>query len=275
MKNKPAPRGNLASGSDKPAPRGNLASGSEPVIDIRGVTKSFGDREVLLGVDLEVAEHEVVALIGASGSGKSTLLRCVDLLEDIDDGDIFLDGEVITDPSVDTVEVRRKLGVVFQAYNLFPHLNVIENVTLGRIRAGGVGKAEAEEQAVGLLARFGLEGREQDRPDNLSGGQQQRVAIARAFAGRPRAMLLDEVTSALDPELVGEVLRAVRDLRSEGVTMLIATHEMGFAREVADRVGFLHEGKLLEISPPAELLESPKEPETQKFLRRLLEAGRA
>ena len=260
---------------NKPAPRGNLASGSEPVIDIRGVTKSFGDREVLLGVDLEVAEHEVVALIGASGSGKSTLLRCVDLLEDIDDGDIFLDGEVITDPSVDTVEVRRKLGVVFQAYNLFPHLNVIENVTLGRIRAGGVGKAEAEEQAVGLLARFGLEGREQDRPDNLSGGQQQRVAIARAFAGRPRAMLLDEVTSALDPELVGEVLRAVRDLRSEGVTMLIATHEMGFAREVADRVGFLHEGKLLEISPPAELLESPKEPETQKFLRRLLEAGRA
>ncbi len=248
---------------------------SPPVIEIRGVTKSFGEREVLRGIDLQVAEHEAVALIGASGSGKSTLLRCVDLLEDIDDGDIFLDGDVITDPSVNAVDVRRKLGVVFQAYNLFPHLNVIENVTLGRIRAGGVSREEAEEQAVKLLARFGLEGREQDRPDNLSGGQQQRVAIARAFAARPRAMLLDEVTSALDPELVGSVLRAVRDLRSEGVTMLIATHEMGFAREVADRVGFIHEGKLLEVCPPAELLENPAEPETKKFLRRLLEAGRA
>jgi polar amino acid transport system ATP-binding protein len=246
-----------------------------PVLEIRGVTKSFGDREVLRGIDLEVAEHEAVALIGASGSGKSTLLRCVDLLEDIDDGDIFIDGEVITDPSVNTVEVRRKLGVVFQAYNLFPHLNVIDNVTLGRVRAGGSSRAEAEEQAVKLLARFGLEGREHDRPDNLSGGQQQRVAIARAFSARPRAMLLDEVTSALDPELVGEVLRAVRDLRSEGVTMLLATHEMGFAREVADRVGFIHEGRLLETGPPEQLLENPAEPETKKFLRRLLEAGRA
>jgi polar amino acid transport system ATP-binding protein len=248
---------------------------SAPVIEVRGVTKSFGDLEVLRGVDLEVAEHEAVALIGASGSGKSTLLRCIDLLEDIDDGDIFLDGEVITDPSVNTVGVRRRLGVVFQAYNLFPHLNVMENVILGRVRAGGVGREEAEEQAMKLLARFGLEGREHERPDNLSGGQQQRVAIVRAFAGRPRAMLLDEVTSALDPELVGEVLRAVRDLRSEGVTMLLATHEMGFAKEVADRVGFLHEGRLLEIGPPAQLLEDPQEPETKKFLRRLLEAGRA
>jgi polar amino acid transport system ATP-binding protein len=248
---------------------------SVPVIEVRGVTKSFGDLEVLRGVDLEVAEHEAVALIGASGSGKSTLLRCIDLLEDIDDGDIFLDGDVITDPSVHTVGVRRRLGVVFQAYNLFPHLNVMENVILGRVRAGGVSRAEAEEQAVKLLARFGLEGREHERPDNLSGGQQQRVAIVRAFAGRPRAMLLDEVTSALDPELVGEVLRAVRDLRSEGVTMLLATHEMGFAKEVADRVGFLHEGRLLEIGPPAQLLEDPQEPETKKFLRRLLEAGRA
>jgi len=214
-------------------------------------------------------------LIGASGSGKSTLLRCIDLLEDIDDGDIFLDGDVITDPSVNSVEVRRKLGVVFQAYNLFPHLNVMENVILGRVRAGGASREEAEEQALELLARFGLEGRELERPDNLSGGQQQRVAIVRAFASRPRAMLLDEVTSALDPELVGEVLRAVRDLRSEGVTMLLATHEMGFAKEVADRVGFLHEGKLLEIGPPAQLLEDPQQPETKKFLRRLLEAGRA
>jgi polar amino acid transport system ATP-binding protein len=248
---------------------------SAPVIEIRGVTKSFGDLEVLKGVDLEVAEHEAVALIGASGSGKSTLLRCIDLLEDIDDGDIFLDGDVITDPSVDTVGTRRKLGVVFQAYNLFPHLNVIENVTLGLVRAGGTSRNEAEAQALKVLARFGLEGRERERPENLSGGQQQRVAIARAFAARPRAMLLDEVTSALDPELVGEVLRAVRDLRSEGVTMLLATHEMGFAKEVADRVGFLHEGRLLEIGPPAQLLEDPQEPETKKFLRRLLEAGRA
>ena len=248
---------------------------SAPVIEIRGVTKAFGELEVLKGVDLEVAEHEAVALIGASGSGKSTLLRCIDLLEDIDDGDIFLDGEVITDPSVNAVDVRRRLGVVFQAYNLFPHLNVMENVILGRVRAGDVSRAEAEEQAVKLLARFGLEGRERERPDNLSGGQQQRVAIVRAFAARPRAMLLDEVTSALDPELVGEVLRAVRDLRSEGVTMLLATHEMGFAKEVADRVGFLHEGRLLEIGPPAQLLEDPQEPETKKFLRRLLEAGRA
>ncbi|MDQ3729267.1 MAG: amino acid ABC transporter ATP-binding protein [Actinomycetota bacterium] len=259
----------------KPAPRGNLAFGSGPVLDIRGVTKSFGEREVLRGVDLEVAEHEAVALIGASGSGKSTLLRCIDLLEDIDDGDIFLDGALITDPSVDTVGVRRRLGVVFQSYNLFPHLNVIENVILGRVRAGGVERAEAETQAISLLARFGLEGRELDRPENLSGGQQQRVALVRAFAARPRAMLLDEVTSALDPELVGEVLRAVRDLRTEGVTMLLATHEMGFAREVADRVGFLHEGRLIEIGPPAQLLESPAEPETKRFLRRLLEAGRA
>jgi len=247
----------------------------QPVIQIDGVTKAFGELEVLKGVDLEVAEHEAVALIGASGSGKSTLLRCIDLLEDIDDGDIFLDGEVITDPSVDTVDVRRKLGVVFQAYNLFPHLNVMENVILGRVRAGGMDRAEAEEQARKLLARFGLEGREKERPDNLSGGQQQRVAIVRAFAARPRAMLLDEVTSALDPELVGEVLRAVRDLRTEGVTMLLATHEMGFAKEVADRVGFLHEGRLIEIGPPAQLLEDPQEPETKKFLRRLLEAGRA
>ena len=246
-----------------------------PVIEIRGVTKAFADLEVLHGVDLQVAEHEAVALIGASGSGKSTLLRCIDLLEDIDDGDILLDGEVITDPSVDAVGVRRKLGVVFQAYNLFPHLDVMENVILGRVRAGGIARDEAEAQALELLARFGLEGREHERPDNLSGGQQQRVAIVRAFAARPRAMLLDEVTSALDPELVGEVLRAVRDLRSEGVTMLLATHEMGFAKEVADRVGFLHEGKLLEIGPPGQLLENPQEPETKKFLRRLLEAGRA
>jgi polar amino acid transport system ATP-binding protein len=245
-----------------------------PVLEIRGVTKAFGENEVLNGIDLEVGDHEAVALIGASGSGKSTLLRCIDLLEAIDDGDIFLDGEVITDPSVDPVAVRRRLGLIFQAYNLFPHLSVIDNVVLGITRAHGVERAEAEATAAALLARFGLAGREREDPDRLSGGQQQRVAIARAFAARPRAMLLDEVTSALDPELVGEVLEAVRDLKGEGVTMLLATHEMGFAREVADRVGYLHEGRLVELGPPEQVLSDPERPETQRFLRRLLEAGR-
>ncbi|MEO7198538.1 MAG: amino acid ABC transporter ATP-binding protein [Solirubrobacterales bacterium] len=247
---------------------------SAPVIDVRGVTKAFGDREVLKGIDLAIDEHQAVALIGASGSGKSTLLRCIDLLIEIDDGDILLDGNVITDPSVDPVGVRRRLGLVFQAYNLFPHLNVIDNVTLGITRAHGIGREEARASAREMLARFGLEGREQEHPSNLSGGQQQRVAIARAFATRPRAMLLDEVTSALDPELVGEVLAAVRDLKAEGVTMLIATHEMSFAREVADTIGFLHEGRLLEVGPPERILENPAEPQTQRFLRRLLAAGR-
>jgi len=245
-----------------------------PVLKIEGVTKAYGEREVLRGIDLEVAEHEAVALIGASGSGKTTLLRCVDLLEDIDDGDIYLDGEVITDPSVDAVAVRRKLGFVFQAYNLFPHLNVLDNVTLGAIKARGIPREEAERSAKALLERFGLGGREHDRPDELSGGQQQRVALARALGARPRAMLLDEVTSALDPELVGEVLEAVRELKEEGVTMLIATHEMSFAREVADRVGFLHEGRLVEVGPPEQILSDPQRPETKAFLRRLLEAHR-
>ena len=246
-----------------------------PVIEVRGVTKSFGEREVLKGIDLAVHEHKAVALIGASGSGKSTLLRCIDLLTEIDDGDIFLDGEVTTDLSVDPVRVRRKLGFVFQAYNLFPHLSVLDNVTLGIVRAEGVDRKEADEQAREILGRFGLAGREADRPTYLSGGQQQRVAIARAFATRPRAMLLDEVTSALDPELVGEVLAAVRDLKAEGVTMIIATHEMSFAREVADTVGFLHEGRLVEVGPPERVLEDPEAPETKVFLRRLLAAGRA
>ncbi len=246
-----------------------------PVLEIREVTKAFGEREVLRGVDLSVAEHEAVALIGASGSGKSTLLRCIDLLEEIDDGDILLDGEVITDPSVKPVGVRRRLGVVFQAYNLFPHLSALENVILGERRAHGATRSEAEERGRALLERFGLAGREDDRPDNLSGGQQQRVAIARAFAGRPRALLLDEVTSALDPELVGEVLAAVRDLKAEGMTMVIATHEMAFAREVADEVAFLHEGRIVESGPPQRVLGEPQQPETRRFLSRLLEAGRA
>ncbi|MBK5218756.1 MAG: amino acid ABC transporter ATP-binding protein [Thermoleophilia bacterium] len=245
-----------------------------PVLELRGVTKAFGERQVLRGIDLTVTEHEAIALIGASGSGKSTLLRCIDLLEEIDDGDVLLDGEVITDPSVDPVAVRRRLGLVFQAYNLFPHLTALQNVVLGEMRAHGVSRAEAEESGRALLARFGLAGREDDRPDNLSGGQQQRVAIARAFSGRPRALLLDEVTSALDPELVGEVLAAVRDLKGEGLTMVIATHEMSFAREVADEVAFLHEGRIVEAGPPAKVLGEPERPETRRFLSRLLEAGR-
>jgi polar amino acid transport system ATP-binding protein len=253
----------------------SAAAPGDPVLEIRGVTKAFGEREVLRGIDLTVREHEAVALIGASGSGKSTLLRCIDLLEEIDDGDVFLDGEVITDPAVDPVAVRRRLGLVFQAYNLFPHMTALENVILGERRAHGSSKAEADERGRALLARFGLAGREDDSPDKLSGGQQQRVAIARAFAGRPRALLLDEVTSALDPELVGEVLQAVRDLKQEGMTMVIATHEMTFAREVADQVAFLHEGRILEQGPPLQVLASPKQEETRRFLSRLLEAGRA
>jgi polar amino acid transport system ATP-binding protein len=247
---------------------------SAPVLEVRGVTKAFGANEVLHGVDLAVAEHQAVAVIGASGSGKSTLLRCIDLLLEIDDGDIFLDGQVITDPSVDPVSVRRRLALVFQAYNLFPHLTALENIVLGDRYAHGATKEEAAERARRLLDRLGLAGREDERPEDLSGGQQQRVAIARAFAGRPRALLLDEVTSALDPELVGEVLEAIRDVKQEGVTMLIVTHEMSFAREVADLVGFLHEGRIIELGPPDQVLVDPERPETKRFLRRLLEAGR-
>ena len=246
-----------------------------PVIEVRGVTKAFGEVPVLRGIDLVVPEHGAVALIGASGSGKSTLLRCIDLLEAIDDGDVLLDGEVVTDPSVEPVAVRRRLGMVFQAFNLFPHLTAVENVALAPMRAQGVGREEARARAAELLARFGLAGREGERPDNLSGGQQQRVAIARALATRPRALLLDEITSALDPELVGEVLEVVRDLKAQGTTMLVTTHEMGFARDVADEVCFLHEGRILERGAPAAVLDAPEQPETQRFLRRLLEARRA
>jgi polar amino acid transport system ATP-binding protein len=225
-------------------------------------------------VDLEVREHQAIAIIGASGSGKSTLLRCVDLLEEIDDGDVFLDGEVMTDPGVDPVSVRRRLGVVFQAYNLFPHLTAMENVVLGATRAHGMARDEAADRARTLFERFGLAGREDERPDELSGGQQQRVAIVRALVGRPRALLFDEITSALDPELVGEVLEAVRELKTAGMTMLIVTHEMSFAREVADFVGFLHDGRILELGSPEKLMTEPEQPETRRFLRRLLEAGR-
>jgi len=244
------------------------------VIECRGVTKAFGDQPVLRGIDLRLDEHEAVALIGASGSGKSTLLRCIDLLEEIDDGDVLVDGEVVTDPGVNPTAVRRRLGMVFQSFNLFPNLTVLENVALAPIRAHGTGREEARSRARELLDRFGLAGREDEHPDNLSGGQQQRVAIARALAPHPRALLLDEVTSALDPELVGEVLSAIRDLKVEGVTMLVATHEMGFARDVADEVCFLHEGAILERGAPERFFGAPERPETQRFLRRLIDAGR-
>jgi polar amino acid transport system ATP-binding protein len=242
------------------------------VLQVVGVTKAYGDADVLRGIDLEVPEHDAIALIGASGSGKSTLLRCVDLLEEIDDGDVLLDGQVITDPAVNPIEVRRRLGMVFQSFNLFPHMTVLENVVLGPVRAQRTSADEARERGRELLARFGLGGREAERPDNLSGGQQQRVAIVRALATNPRALLLDEVTSALDPELVGEVLGVIRDLKTDGMTMIIATHEMAFARDVADEVCFLHDGRILERGAPAQIFSAPEQPETQRFLRRLLEA---
>jgi polar amino acid transport system ATP-binding protein len=245
------------------------------VLEVRGVTKAYGDRQVLRGIDLAVPEHHAVALIGASGSGKSTLLRCIDLLEAIDDGDVLLDGDVVTDPSVDPVRVRRRLGMVFQHFNLFPHLSVLDNVTLAPVRAHGRSRTEAGARARELLARFGLQGREDDHPDDLSGGQQQRVAIARALATDPRALLLDEVTSALDPELVGDVLDAIRELKAGGMTMVIATHEMGFARQIADRICFLYQGVILEQGPPEQIFGNPREERTQAFLKRIIEAGRA
>jgi polar amino acid transport system ATP-binding protein len=242
------------------------------VLELRGVTKSYDAHEVLQGIDLQVGEHEAIALIGASGSGKSTLLRCIDLLEEIDDGDIYLDGECITVPGINPVPIRRKLGLVFQSFNLFPHMSVLENVTLGATRAQGMPKTEAHERGMSLLERFGLADRGGDYPDRLSGGQQQRVAIARALVTNPRAILLDEVTSALDPELVGEVLEVIRGLKQEGMTMIIATHEMTFASEVADLVCFLESGRIVESGPPEQLLTAPARPETQRFLARVLMA---
>jgi polar amino acid transport system ATP-binding protein len=236
--------------------------------------KVFGEHVVLGGVDLTVHEHEVVVLIGASGSGKSTLLRCVNLLEVVDDGVIRLDDEDITDPRVDVDAVRRRIGIVFQAFNLFPHMSVLDNVTLAPRVVGGVPRAEAEERALALLARIGLEAKARDFPDRLSGGQQQRTAIVRALANDPRLLLLDEVTSALDPELVGEVLTLVRELKEQGMTILMATHEMGFARQVADRVVFLDGGVVLEEGPPEQVLGDPVHPRTRQFLRRIIEAGR-
>ncbi|NEB78819.1 amino acid ABC transporter ATP-binding protein [Streptomyces sp. SID14478] len=245
-----------------------------PVLRMESVRKTFGDAVVLRDVDLDVAPHSVTALIGASGSGKSTLLRCAGLLEEIDDGAIWLDGEEITDPRVNADAVRRRIGVVFQAYNLFPHMTVLENVTLAPRRVHGVARDEAEEQARALLKRLGLDAKAREYPDRLSGGQQQRAAIVRALAVRPRLLLLDEVTAALDPELVGEVLDVVRDLKDEGMTMVLATHEMSFAREVADQVCFLEGGVLLERGAPEEVFGDPRQERTRQFLRRIVEAGR-
>ncbi|MEU2096278.1 amino acid ABC transporter ATP-binding protein [Streptomyces globisporus] len=249
-------------------------AGTAPVLRMEAVRKSFGTSLVLRGVDLEVAPHTVTALIGASGSGKSTLLRCANLLEEVDDGAIFLDGEEITDPRADADAVRRRIGVVFQAYNLFPHLTVLQNITLAPRRVHGLSRARAEADARELLERLGLGAKADEYPDRLSGGQQQRAAIVRALAVRPRLLLLDEITAALDPELVGEVLGLVREVKKDGMTMVIATHEMAFAREVADQVCFLDAGVVLERGTPEEVFGAPREERTQRFLRRIVAAGR-
>ena len=245
-----------------------------PVLESDAVWKSFGDLDVLSGIDLAVDEHEVVVLIGASGSGKSTLLRCINLLERVDDGTIRLDGVDITDPRVDADDVRRKIGIVFQAFNLFPHMTALDNVALAPRVVGGKSREQAREKAAQLLARVGLADKAGEYPDRLSGGQQQRTAIVRALANEPRLLLLDEVTSALDPELVGEVLSLVRSLKEQGTTILMATHEMGFARQVADRVYFLDRGIIVETGPPEQVLANPVEERTRQFLSRIIEAGR-
>ena len=245
-----------------------------PAVAIEDLHKSFGRLEVLRGIDLTVAEHEVICLIGASGSGKSTLLRCVNLLEPIDAGRIFLGGDEITDPSVDLDRVRRRVGIVFQAFNLFPHMSVLANVTLAPRKVLGRSPRQAEAEAVALLERFGLADKRAEFPDRLSGGQQQRVAIVRALAMQPDVLLLDEVTSALDPELVAEVLEVIRELAAAGMTMVIATHEMGFARDIANRVCFLDAGRILEQGPPEAIFGAPREERTQRFLQRIIDAGR-
>ncbi|GAA0398841.1 amino acid ABC transporter ATP-binding protein [Microbispora corallina] len=244
------------------------------LLTIDGVWKQYHDHSVLRGIDLEVAPHEVVCLIGASGSGKSTLLRCVNLLETIDDGAIFLDDAEITDVRADPDEVRKRIGMVFQSYNLFPHMTVLDNITLAPRRVHGVRPREAEEQARELLDRFGLSDKAGEYPDRLSGGQQQRVAVIRAVATQPRLLLLDEVTSALDPALVTEVLGVIRELKDAGMTMILATHEMGFARDIADTVCFLDGGVLLERGSPEQIFTAPEHPRTREFLQRILEARR-
>jgi polar amino acid transport system ATP-binding protein len=241
---------------------------------LEGVYKSYDGLRVLKGIDLTVADHEVICLIGASGSGKSTLLKCVNLLEPIDGGRIVVEGEEITAPDVDVNRIRRHIGIVFQSFNLFPHMTVLRNITLAPMKVLGTSRAEAEAQAAELLQRFGLSEKREEYPDRLSGGQQQRTAIVRALAMNPDIMLLDEVTSALDPELVAEVLNVIRGLAEIGMTMVIATHEMGFARDIANRVCFLEDGVILEQGPPEQIFTAPQNPRTQQFLQRIIDAGR-
>ena len=247
---------------------------SDPLLRVRGLRKAFGDHVVLDDLDLDVAPHECLVLIGASGSGKSTLLRCVDLLETVDDGVVELEGRDVTDPRIDVDAVRARMGIVFQAFNLFPHMSVLDNVTLAPRTVHKVLREQAEAKALDMLERVGLRERARVYPDQLSGGQQQRVAIARALVNDPVLMLFDEVTSALDPELVGEVLGLLRELKDDGTTMIVATHEMGFARDVADEVCFLDAGRVLERGPAAQVLGDPAQPRTRQFLRRIIEAGR-
>jgi polar amino acid transport system ATP-binding protein len=243
-------------------------------LDIRDVHKSYGDTKVLDGVSISVDKHEVVCLIGASGSGKSTLLKCVNALEPVNSGEILIDGDRVTGRGVDVNRLRRSVGMVFQSYNLFPHMTVLENLILAPQKVLGLKREEAEVQAIDLLSKVGMEEKAKSYPDQLSGGQQQRVAIVRAMTMRPQALLLDEITAALDPELVGDVLQIVRDLASAGMTMVLATHEMGFAREVASQVCFLHQGKILERGKPEDIFEHPQEERTRQFLARVLSSGR-
>ena len=243
-------------------------------LQVDGLVKCYGERVVLDGIDLAVDEHQVVCLIGPSGSGKSTLLRCIDLLDPIDGGRVLLDGEDITGRGANANSVRRRIGIVFQSFNLFPHMTVIDNVTLGPRKVQRVAAADAEARAMAVMERLSVAEHAKKYPEQLSGGQQQRVALARCLVSDPEILLLDEVTSALDPELVGEVLSSIRDLAADGMTIVMATHEMGFAREVADRIDFLHEGRVLESGPPAQVLSEPVEERTQQFLRRVIEAGR-
>ena len=243
-------------------------------VRIEGLRKSFGELVVLDGIDLSITDHEVVCLIGASGSGKSTLLRCINLLEPIDQGRIFVEGEEITAEGVDVNRIRRHIGIVFQSFNLFPHMSVLRNITLAPIEVLNKPKKEAEAEAVHLLERFGLADKKGEYPDRLSGGQQQRAAIVRALAMNPDIMLLDEITSALDPELIAEVLNVIRDLARVGMTLVIVTHEMGFAQEIADRICFLDRGVILEEGPPEQIFKDPQNPRTRQFLQRIIEAGR-
>ncbi len=270
----PPSAGHVDTASGPPSAGHVNTAPSDHKLVLDGVHKAFGDKQVLRGVDLVVDEHEVVCLIGPSGCGKSTLLRCIDLLEPVDSGRILLDGLDITARGVDPNAVRKRMGIVFQSFNLFPHLTVLDNVTLGPRRALGVDRREAEERARDLLARFGLADKADEYPERISGGQQQRAAIVRALMVEPEILLLDEVTSALDPELVGEVLEVIRDLAARGMTMVLATHEMGFARDVANRVCFLHEGRILEQGPPGELFRRPRHDRTRQFLQRVVAAGR-